>query len=282
MQQYKDLINLVLNNGISKTDRTGVGTISVFGAQSRYDLSQGFPLLTLKKTHFKGIAIELLWFLMGDTYADFLDKHNVTIWKEWTNSENDLPNTYAKQWRGFEYSVDGRMGVHDQIKWVISEIKRNPDSRRLIVSAWHPVMAGISVEKCALPACHTMFQFYVANGKLSCQLYQRSGDLFLGIPYNIASYALLTHLIAKECNLDVGDFVHTIGDLHLYNNHVDQAKEVLKRDNLPLPTLEVDLPTNLIDFIDEKVENMTWDEIKKVIKLSNYTAHPPIKAEVAV
>ena len=279
MQQYKDLINLVLNTGTVKTDRTGVGTMSVFGAQSRYNLKDGFPLLTLKKTYFKGVAIELLWFLRGSTYANFLDKHKVTIWKEWTDAFNNLPNTYPRQWRNYRHSEGD---VFDQISWVIKEIKKNPDSRRLIVNAWHPVMTGTLSEQCALPACHTMFQFYVINGKLSCQLYQRSGDLFLGIPFNIASYALLTHLVAKECGLDVGDFIHTIGDLHLYSNHLDQAREVLKRDNLPLPTLEVDLPTNLLDFVDNKVENMSWDDIKKIIKLSNYTSHPPIKAEVAV
>ena len=296
MHQYKDLIHTVLNYGTAKTDRTGVGTISVFGAQSRYDLKDGFPLLTLKKTHWKSIVIELLWLMRGETNISFLKKHGVSIWDEWADKNGDLGPVYGEQWRKWknttvepvvitnedyeEYYVGDRTNTEivDQLTNVIERIKTNPDCRRLIVSAWN----APEIPKMKLPPCHAFFQFYVQNNQLSCQLYQRSADLFLGVPFNIASYALLTHLIANETGLSVGDFIHTFGDLHLYNNHIDQAKEVLQRENLILPNVTINLKQGeLMEFIDN-CHDLTWDEIKKVIVLEGYNSHPAIKAEVAV
>ena len=275
MQQYKDLIQDVLENGIDSDDRTGTGTKSVFGRQVRFDLSKGFPLVTVKKTYWKGIVIELLWLLRGETNIAFLKKHGVTIWDEWADENGDLGPVYGQQWRDWENPF---MPGIDQIKDVIQRIKTKPYDRRLIVNAWK--VDAIPYMK--LPPCHCFFQFYVRNGKLSCQLYQRSADLFLGVPFNIASYALLTHLIAEECGLEVGEFVHTFGDLHLYNNHLDQAREVLKREPLPLPTLETEIGHDLLHFVDNIVQDYSWEDIQKLIQLKNYKSHPAIKADVSV
>ncbi|KZC30605.1 UNVERIFIED_ORG: thymidylate synthase, partial [Rhodanobacter sp. FW104-R5] len=232
MRAYLDLLRHVLDHGTEKTDRTGTGTKSVFGWQMRFDLNEGFPLVTTKKLHVKSIVHELIWFLGGDTNIAYLKEHGVRIWDEWADANGELGPVYGRQWRAWP-TADG--GAVDQIAWVVEEIRRNPDSRRLIVSAWN---VG-ELPKMALMPCHTMFQFYVADGKLSCQLYQRSGDIFLGVPFNIASYALLTHLIAQVCGLGVGDFVHTLGDAHLYNNHREQARLQLTREPLPLPRLQL-------------------------------------------
>lgn len=264
MHAYLDLLRHVLDHGTEKTDRTGTGTRSVFGWQMRYDLNQGFPLVTTKKLHLKSIVHELIWFLQGDTNIGYLKDHGVSIWDEWADEHGDLGPVYGKQWRAWP-TTDGR--VVDQIRWVVEEIKRNPDSRRLIVSAWN---VG-ELSKMALMPCHALFQFYVADGKLSCQLYQRSGDIFLGVPFNIASYALLTHMIAQVCELGVGDFVHTLGDAHLYNNHLEQARLQLTREPRTLPRLKLNLHvTSIFDFRFEDV------------LIEDYHPHAAIKAPVAV
>lgn len=264
MKQYHDLMTHVLEHGVKKEDRTGTGTISVFGYQMRYNLAEGFPLLTTKKLHTKSIIHELLWFLKGDTNISYLKENGVRIWDEWADAEGNLGPVYGYQWRS--WPTPG--GEHiDQISQVVEMIRKNPDSRRLIVSAWN--VADINQMK--LPPCHAFFQFYVANGKLSCQLYQRSADIFLGVPFNIASYAILTMMVAQVCNLELGDFVHTLGDAHLYTNHIDQAKLQLTRELRPLPTLRINPEVKSI--FDFTFEDFT---------LENYDPHPHIKAEVAV
>jgi thymidylate synthase len=264
MKQYHDLLEHILQNGVKKEDRTGTGTISVFGYQMRFDLSEGFPCITTKKLHLRSIIHELLWFLKGDTNIQYLKENNVSIWDEWADENGNLGPVYGSQWRSWP-TADGR---HiDQIKQVIDQLKNNPDSRRIIVSAWN---VG-EIEKMALPPCHAFFQFYVAEGKLSCQLYQRSADTFLGVPFNIASYALLTLMLAQVCNLKPGDFVHTLGDAHLYSNHLDQAKLQLKRDFRPLPQMKMN--PDVKDLFEFKFEDF---------ELVNYDPHPHIKAEVAV
>ncbi|HUW52352.1 MAG TPA: thymidylate synthase [Rhodanobacter sp.] len=264
MRAYLDLLRHVLDHGVEKGDRTGTGTRSVFGWQMRFDLAEGFPLVTTKKLHLKSIVHELIWFLRGDTNIAYLKEHGVRIWDEWADANGDLGPVYGQQWRAWP-TADG--GVIDQIAGVIEEIRRNPDSRRLIVSAWN---VG-ELPKMALLPCHSLFQFYVAGGKLSCQLYQRSGDIFLGVPFNIASYALLTHMVAQVCGLGVGDFVHTLGDAHLYNNHVEQARLQLSREPRPLPRLRLNEQVRSID--DFRYED---------IAIEGYAPHPAIKAAVAV
>ncbi|HEY8586597.1 MAG TPA: thymidylate synthase [Rhodanobacter sp.] len=264
MRAYLELLRHVLEHGTEKNDRTGTGTRSVFGWQMRFDLNDGFPLVTTKKLHLKSIVHELIWFLQGDTNIGYLKEHGVRIWDEWADANGDLGPVYGEQWRAWR-TADG--GVVDQIAWVVDEIRRNPDSRRLIVSAWN---VG-ELSRMALMPCHTMFQFYVADGKLSCQLYQRSADIFLGVPFNIASYALLTHMVAQVCGLGVGDFVHTLGDAHLYNNHHDQARLQLSREPLPLPQLK--LNPEVRSIFDFRYEDIAID---------GYQSHPPIKATVAV
>jgi len=264
MKQYHDLLRHVLSNGEKKEDRTGTGTVSVFGYQSRYNLAEGFPLLTTKKLHTKSIIHELLWFLKGDTNIKYLKENNVRIWDEWADSEGNLGPIYGYQWRSWP-TPDGK---HiDQISQVIDMIKNNPDSRRLIVSAWN--VADINNMK--LPPCHAFFQFYVVNGKLSCQLYQRSADIFLGVPFNIASYAILTMMVAQVCNLQLGDFIHTLGDAHIYSNHIEQANLQLTRDLRSLPTLKIN--PNKKSIFDFEISDF---------ELENYDPHPHIKAEVAV
>lgn len=264
MQQYHDLLKHVLENGTKKMDRTGTGTISVFGYQMRFNLQEGFPLLTTKKLHTRSIFHELLWFLMGDTNIKYLQDNKVTIWDEWADENGNLGPVYGKQWRSWE-AADGRK--IDQIKNVVEQIKKNPDSRRHLVVAFNPG----DVDRMALPPCHAFFQFYVADGKLSCQLYQRSADIFLGVPFNIASYALLVHMIAQVCNLEVGDFVHTLGDAHIYLNHLEQVNTQLQRDFRPLPQLK--LNPEVKDLFAFKFED---------IELLGYDPHPAIKAPVAV
>jgi thymidylate synthase len=264
MHAYLDLLRHVLEHGTEKTDRTGTGTRSVFGWQMRFDLNQGFPLVTTKKLHLKSIVHELIWFLQGDTNIGYLKDNGVSIWDEWADEHGDLGPVYGKQWRAWP-AADGR--VVDQIRWVVEEIQRNPDSRRLIVSAWN---VG-ELPKMALMPCHALFQFYVADGKLSCQLYQRSGDIFLGVPFNIASYALLTHMIAQVCGLGVGDFVHTLGDAHLYNNHLEQARLQLTREPRPLPRLK--LNPHVQSIFDFRFED---------VLIEDYHPHAAIKAPVAV
>ena len=264
MKQYHDLLRHVLNNGEKKEDRTGTGTVSVFGYQTRYNLAEGFPLLTTKKLHTKSIIHELLWFLKGDTNINYLKENNVRIWDEWADSEGNLGPIYGYQWRSWP-TPDGK---HiDQISQVIDMIKNNPDSRRLIVSAWN--VADINNMK--LPPCHAFFQFYVVNGKLSCQLYQRSADIFLGVPFNIASYAILTMMVAQVCNLQLGDFIHTLGDAHIYSNHIEQANLQLTRELRVLPTLKIN--PNKKSIFDFEISDF---------ELENYDPHPHIKAEVAV
>jgi thymidylate synthase len=264
MVQYLELLRHVLAHGTVKTDRTGTGTRSVFGAQTRFDLAQGFPLLTTKKLHLRSIIHELLWFLKGDTNIRYLNEHGVTIWDEWADEHGDLGPVYGKQWCAWE-TRDGR--VINQIDDVIAQIKRTPDSRRLIVSAWN---VG-ELDQMALMPCHALFQFYVADGRLSCQLYQRSADLFLGVPFNIASYALLTMMVAQVCELQAGEFVHTFGDLHLYSNHLEQAQLQLTREPRPLPTMTLNPAVKSIH--DFKFEDFT---------LTGYDPHPAIKAPIAV
>jgi thymidylate synthase len=280
MKQYLDFLQLVLEQGGEKSDRTGTGTRSVFGHQMRFDLNQGFPILTTKRVHFRSIAIELLWFLNGNTNVQYLQDNKVSIWDEWATAQQtarfgrpagELGPVYGHQWRNFaasqnedgSYAQDG----FDQVSWLINEIKTNPNSRRLIVSGWNPKEAN----QVALPPCHTLFQFFVQDGKLSCQLYQRSADIFLGVPFNIASYALLTHMVAQVCDLGVGDFVWTGGDCHLYSNHIEQAKLQLSRD--PLALAKLTLNPEIRNIFDFKYED---------IQLENYQHHAAIKAEVAV
>ncbi|MCC6542074.1 MAG: thymidylate synthase [Flavobacteriales bacterium] len=264
MQQYLELLQHILDHGTRKTDRTGTGTISCFGHQMRFDLAEGFPMVTTKKLHLKSIIHELLWFLKGDTNIKYLQENGVRIWDEWADANGDLGPVYGYQWRSWA-TPDGR--TIDQISELVAMIKKNPDSRRLIVSAWNPA----DVPNMALPPCHCLFQFYVADGKLSCQLYQRSADTFLGVPFNIASYALLTLMIAQVCGLKPGEFVHTFGDVHLYNDHIEQAKLQLTRQPRPLPTLEVD--PNVTDLFDFRFEHFA---------LKDYDPHPHIKAVVSV
>jgi thymidylate synthase len=264
MRQYHDLMERVLKHGLEKRDRTGTGTLSVFGHQMRFDLKDGFPLVTTKKLHLKSIVFELLWFLAGDTNVRWLQEKGVSIWNEWADEEGELGPVYGHQWRSWP-KPDG--GSIDQIASVVNQIKRNPDSRRLIVTAWNPA----DIEKMALPPCHCLFQFYVGDGRLSCQLYQRSADIFLGVPFNIASYALLTLMMAQVTNLKPGEFTHTFGDAHLYLNHLDQAQEQLSRRPYPLPTMK--LNPAVMDIFAFKYEDFT---------LENYQAHPHIKAPVAV
>ncbi|MEO0065367.1 MAG: hypothetical protein RI983_693 [Bacteroidota bacterium] len=264
MQQYQDLLRHILKNGAQKTDRTGTGTISCFGYQMRFDLSKGFPLVTTKKLHLKSIIYELLWFLNGDTNIKYLNDNGVSIWNEWADANGDLGPVYGKQWRSWE-GADGK--VIDQIADVLHQIKNQPDSRRMIVSAWN---VG-ELSKMALMPCHSLFQFYVADGKLSCQLYQRSADVFLGVPFNIASYALLTMMMAQVTGLEAGDFIHSFGDVHIYNNHLEQVELQLSREPYPLPQMH--LNPEVKDLFSFKFEDFT---------LENYQCHPAIKAPVAV
>ncbi len=264
MKQYHDLMQHILDNGVEKEDRTGTGTKSVFGYQMRFDLSEGFPVVTTKKLHLRSIIHELLWFLQGDTNIKYLKDNGVRIWDEWADEDGNLGPVYGYQWRNWP-AGDG--GTIDQITKVVDQIKNNPDSRRLIVSAWNVA----DVDHMALPPCHAFFQFYVANGKLSCQLYQRSADVFLGVPFNIASYALLVLMIAQVCDLEPGDFVHTFGDAHLYSNHMEQAHLQLSRDFRPLPTMKIN--PDVKSIFDFKYEDF---------QLVGYEPHPHIKAAVAV
>lgn len=264
MKAYLDLLRTILEQGVRKTDRTGTGTLSYFGYQMRFDLSEGFPLLTTKKLHTRSIFYELLWMLKGDTNIKYLHDHGVTIWDEWADANGDLGPVYGKQWRSWA-GPDGH--TIDQIKEVVRQIRETPDSRRLMVSAWNPA----EVDRMALPPCHAFFQFYVTEGRLSCQLYQRSGDVFLGVPFNIASYALLTAMVAQVCGLKPGTFVHTLGDAHLYSNHLEQARLQLTRTPFPLPTLELNPDVKHLD-------DFTYEDIR----ILNYQAHPHIKADVAV
>jgi thymidylate synthase len=264
MQQYLDLLQRVLTGGVEKRDRTGTGTLSVFGHQMRFDLANGFPLLTTKKLHLKSIVHELLWFLRGDTNVRYLNEHGVSIWNEWADESGDLGPVYGHQWRSWP-APDG--ATIDQISNVVEAIRRNPDSRRLIVSAWNPA----DVERMALPPCHCLFQFYVAEGRLSCQLYQRSADVFLGVPFNIASYALLTHMVAQVTSLDVGEFIHTLGDAHLYSNHLEQARLQLLRTPRQLPVLRINPAVK--DIFSFRYEDFAVEQ---------YEPHPSIRAPIAV
>ncbi|HUQ96682.1 MAG TPA: thymidylate synthase [Chitinophagaceae bacterium] len=264
MQQYLALLQHILDTGVQKSDRTGTGTISTFGYQMRFNLQEGFPLVTTKKLHVKSIIHELLWFLQGDTNINYLKENGVRIWDEWADEKGDLGPVYGKQWRSWG-AADGK--TIDQVSDVIAQIKKNPDSRRLLVSAWNVA----ELPEMKLMPCHVLFQFYVADGKLSCQLYQRSADVFLGVPFNIASYALLTLMMAQVCHLQPGDFIHTFGDVHIYNNHLEQVQLQLTRQPLPLPTMKLnDAVENIFDFRFED------------FSLQNYKFHPPIKAPVAV
>jgi thymidylate synthase len=264
MRQYHDLLRHILEHGTAKSDRTGTGTLSVFGYQMRFDLADGFPLVTTKKLHLKSIVHELLWFLRGETNIRSLNEVGVSIWNEWADENGELGPVYGHQWRHWP---DGRGGEIDQIRWLENEIRHKPDSRRLIVSAWNVA----EVERMALPPCHTLFQFYVAEGRLSCQLYQRSADVFLGVPFNIASYALFTMMMAQATNLLPGEFIHTFGDAHLYSNHLDQTKLQLSREPRPLPTM----------WINPEVKSI-FDFQYEDFRLENYTPHPHIPAPVAV
>jgi thymidylate synthase len=277
MQQYLDLMQHILDKGVHKEDRTGTGTVSVFGYQMRFNLADGFPMVTTKKVHLKSIIHELLWFLKGETNIAYLQDNGVKIWDGWATAEGELGPVYGKQWRSWE-GANGE--VVDQISQLVHDIKTNPDSRRLIVSAWNPALLpdtqyspskNAAQGKQALPPCHTLFQFYVVEGKLSCQLYQRSGDVFLGVPFNIASYALLTLMVAQVCGLEPGDFVHTFGDAHLYSNHMDQVNEQLSRETRPLPTMKINPAVkDIFDF--------TFEDFEVV----DYQCHPNIKAPVAI
>lgn len=264
MKQYLDLLQYVLDHGHQKEDRTGTGTRSIFGYQMRFDLGEGFPLLTTKKLHLRSIIYELLWFLQGNTNIQYLHDHKVSIWDEWADENGDLGPVYGRQWRQWE-CPDGRK--IDQITSLIDQIKRNPDSRRLLVSAWNPA----DVDQMALPPCHTMFQFYVADGRLSCQLYQRSADIFLGVPFNIASYALLTMMVAQVCDLEPGDFIHTLGDAHIYNNHMEQVRLQLTREPRKLPVMRINPEVKDIFGFD-------YEDFQ----LEGYDPHPHIKGEVSV
>jgi thymidylate synthase len=264
MQQYLDLMRHVLEDGIKKEDRTGTGTLSTFGYQMRFDLADGFPLITTKKLHLKSIIYELLWMLNGDTNTQYLSDNGVTIWDEWADAKGELGPVYGAQWRSWN-GPDGK--PTDQIAWVVEEIKRNPDSRRLVVSAWN----AAELDRMALPPCPTMFQFYVREGRLSCQLYQRSGDIFLGVPFNIASYALLTQMMAQVTELEPGEFIHTLGDAHLYRNHLDQARLQLEREPLQLPRVALNPKVHSIDEFDYSDFTLT-----------GYDPHPHIKAAVSV
>lgn len=264
MQAYLDLLRKILDEGVRKDDRTGTGTLSIFGHQMRFDLSSGFPLLTTKKLHTRSIIHELLWFLRGETNVAYLHQNNVTIWDEWADERGDLGPVYGHQWRSWR-TADGR--TIDQITQVVEQIRTNPDSRRLMVSAWNPG----EIDAMALPPCHALFQFYVAEGKLSCQLYQRSADVFLGVPFNIASYSMLTMMMAQVTGLEPGDFVHTFGDAHLYSNHLEQAREQLRRDPRPLPRLR--LNPDVRSIFDFRYEDFS---------LEQYDPHPSIKAPIAV
>ena len=264
MKQYHDLLKHILDTGAQKHDRTGTGTISIFGYQMRFNLAEGFPLVTTKKVHLKSIVHELLWFLKGETNIAYLKENGVSIWNEWANEQGELGPVYGRQWRSWE-GKDG--AVIDQVKWLVDEIKKNPDSRRLIISAWNVA----DLPKMALMPCHTLFQFYVADGKLSCQLYQRSADVFLGVPFNIASYALLTLMVAQVCDLQPGDFIHSFGDVHIYNNHIEQVNLQLSRNPYPLPTMK--LNPEVKDIFGFRFEDFM---------LENYQSHPAIKAPVAV
>jgi thymidylate synthase len=261
--QYLNLVRDIMDNGVARADRTGTGTLGLFGRQIRFDLSKGFPLLTTKKVHFKSIAVELLWFLRGDTNVKYLHDHGVTIWDEWADENGDLGPVYGKQWRSWA-APDGR--IIDQMKNLVENLKTNPYSRRHVISAWNPA----EVDDMALPPCHCLFQFFVADGKLSCQLYQRSADIFLGVPFNIASYALLTHMVAQAVGLEAGDFVHSFGDVHLYTNHMEQAKTQLERTPFDFPKLVIAPKTDLFsfDYADLTIEN--------------YQSHGALKAPVAV
>lgn len=264
MKQYLNMLNHVLTNGVQKGDRTGTGTISVFGHQERFDLSKGFPILTTKKLHLKSIIHELLWFIKGSTNIKYLKDHGVKIWDEWASENGDLGPIYGYQWRSWP---DYNGGHIDQLAWLINRVKTNPDCRRQIISAWNVAQ----INEMALPPCHLLYQFYVANGKLSCQLYQRSCDLFLGVPFNIASYALFTMMIAQVCGLEQGEFIHTFGDLHLYNNHIEQAKLQLTREPRELPTMKINPDVkNIEDFVYEDFQ------------LEGYDPHPSIKGEISV
>lgn len=264
MRQYLDLMQDILNHGVEKSDRTGTGTLSLFGYQIRFNLQDGFPLLTTKKLHLKSIIYELLWFLKGESNIQYLQEHGVRIWNEWADQNGDLGPVYGVQWRSWK-TADGR--IIDQISHVVDQIKTNPNSRRLIVTAWNPA----DIENMALPPCHLLFQFYVANGRLSCQLYQRSADIFLGVPFNIASYSLLTMMMAQVCDLEIGEFILTFGDVHLYLNHIEQAKIQLQRQPYPLPQMELNPAI-------KSIFNFDYPDFK----LLNYQAHPHIKATVAV
>ena len=264
MQQYLDLLRHVMENGVDRMDRTGTGTRGVFGHQMRFDLSEGFPMVTTKKLHKKSIVHELIWFLAGDTNIAYLKENGVRIWDEWADENGDLGPVYGKQWRRWEGS-DGK--VIDQVKNVVEAIKNNPYSRRHIVSAWNPA----DVDDMALPPCHCLFQFHVANGKLSCQLYQRSADIFLGVPFNIASYALLVHMMAQVCDLEVGDFVHTFGDAHIYSNHFEQVELQLSREPMKLPRLKLNADV-------KKIDGFKYEDVK----ILGYKAHPHIAGKVAV
>ena len=264
MRQYLDLLRTIIDHGVKKADRTGTGTLSIFGYQMRFDLSAGFPLLTTKKMHLKSILYELLWFLKGESNIRYLQEHGVSIWDEWADQSGELGPVYGVQWRAWQ-AADGR--VIDQISQVIELIRTTPDSRRLVVSAWN---VG-EITKMALPPCHLLFQFYIAEGRLSCQLYQRSADVFLGVPFNIASYALLTMMVAQVCNLQLGDFVHTLGDAHIYLNHISQAELQLTREPFPLPKV----------YLNPSIQSI-FDFRYQDFELKNYQAHPHIKADISI
>lgn len=285
MQQYKDLVKDIIENGTPSDDRTGTGTRSLFGRQLKFNLQEGFPIVTLKKTFWKGVLLELLWILQGSTNIKFLNDHRVKIWDKWADENGDLGPVYGAQLRNFtgkltndDQMFPDKMETIDQLALVIDQIKNNPNSRRILYTLWNPA----EIEDMALPPCvGIVTQFYVRDGKLSCQTYQRSADTFLGVPFDIASYACLTHLIAAECGLEVGDLVYTFGDVHIYNNHIKQCEEMLKREPKELPKLTVNLSMGLLDFID-RTKYMEWTDIQSHVCLTGYDPHPGIKAEVSV